>query len=115
MTGRPFGKSVDRNRPQRMGALLTVLTVLLGSLAGLTVAASVGAAGVQASTLGGCSPPTITSAGSATATAGVPFSFTVTTCATAVPVFKASGLPGGLILTNDEDGTATIAGNASRH
>ena len=111
MTGRPFGHDVDWKHPQRMGALLTVLTVMLGSLAGLTAAASAGtAAGAQLAILGGCSPPTITSAGSATATAGVPFSFTVTTCSTAVPAFKASGLPGGLLLTNDEDGTATIAG-----
>ena len=112
MTGRPFGHHVDWNHPRRMVAHLTVLTVMLGSLAGLTVAAPAGApAGAQVSTLGGCSPPTITSASSATATAGVPFSFTVTTCSTSVPVFKASGLPGGLILTNNEDGTATIAGS----
>jgi len=111
MTGRRLGHDVDWNHPQRIAAVLAVLTVILGSLAGLTVATPAGsAAGAQAAVLGGCSPPTITSASSATATAGVPFSFTVTTCSTAVPVFKASGLPGGLTVTNDEDGTATIAG-----
>ena len=111
MTGRPIGKigkNAAWNRPRKVGALLTVLTVLLGSLAGLTAAVSGGAA--VGATLGGCSPPTITSAGSATVTAGVPFSFTVTTCATAVPVIKATGLPVGLLLTNNQDGTATIAG-----
>lgn len=61
-----------------------------------------------------CEPPSITSADVATATAGTPFSFPVTTCASSVPTIKrASGLPMGLVLTDNRDGTATISGTPS--
>ena len=62
-----------------------------------------------------CNPPQITSANSATVVAGTPFSFTVTTCATAPPVIKASHLPRGLHLVNNYDGTATISGTPAIH
>ena len=57
-----------------------------------------------------CNPPTITSAGSVTATAGASFNFTVTTCTTAIPTFKSAHLPSGLTLKSNGDGTATISG-----
>ena len=57
-----------------------------------------------------CNPPTITSAGSVTATAAASFDFTVTTCTTAIPTFKSAHLPGGLTLMSNGDGTATISG-----
>jgi len=57
-----------------------------------------------------CQTPQITSASSATALAGSPFSFTVTTCSTAVPVIKGVLLPGGVHLVDMHNGTATISG-----
>ena len=57
-----------------------------------------------------CNPPVITSASVATATVGAPFSFAVTTCTTAVPTIKGSGLPKGLTLVDQRNGTATIQG-----
>ncbi len=62
-----------------------------------------------------CTAPAITSADSATATAGTPFNFVVTTCSTSVPVIKGSGLPKGLSLVNKGDGTATISGTPDAH
>jgi len=60
-----------------------------------------------------CDPPSFSSPSATTAVAGVPFSFTVTTCNTAVPVIRGSGLPRGLLLVNNHNGTATIAGTPS--
>lgn len=58
--------------------------------------------------------PTITSAKSATAITGVPFSFTVTTLGYPLPTLKKSRrLPAGLSFTDNLDGTATIAGTPS--
>ncbi len=57
-----------------------------------------------------CDPPIITSADSATAVVGSPFHFTVTTCSTAVPRIRAFGLPQGLRLVDNHNGTATISG-----
>jgi hypothetical protein len=57
-----------------------------------------------------CASPQITSAPTATAVAGSPFSFTVTTCAATAPVIKAALLPGGLRLVDNGNGTATISG-----
>ena len=62
-----------------------------------------------------CNPPTITSAGSVTATAGASFNFTVTTCTTAIPTFKSVHLPSGLTLMSNGDGTATISGKPGVH
>ena len=63
-----------------------------------------------------CNPPTITSGNSATAVAGTPFSFPVTTCSTAVPTsLKAARLPKGLALVYHHDGTGTIQGTANLH
>jgi hypothetical protein len=60
--------------------------------------------------------PTITSAKSATAVTGVPFSFTVTTLGYPLPTLKKSRrLPAGLSFTDNGDGTATIAGTPSTH
>ena len=57
-----------------------------------------------------CQPPVITSANSATATAGTHFRFTVTTCSATVPVLKGAGFPSGITLVDNHDGTATISG-----
>ena len=62
-----------------------------------------------------CNPPAIKSANSATADAGTTFSFTVTSCTTSVPIIKAVGLPPGLRLVNNHDGTATISGKPGIH
>jgi hypothetical protein len=62
-----------------------------------------------------CNPLQITSADSATVVAGTPFTFTVTTCATAPPIIKGSHLPRGLRLVSNRDGTATISGTPSLH
>lgn len=57
-------------------------------------------------------PPAITSAASASGAEGDPFSFTVTTSATpaVTSITKTGALPSGVTLTNNGDGTATIAG-----
>ncbi|HSZ35639.1 MAG TPA: choice-of-anchor D domain-containing protein, partial [Acidimicrobiales bacterium] len=52
----------------------------------------------------------ITSVDATVIRAGVPVFFRVTTSSPSPPVIKARGLPRGLTLTNDADGTATIAG-----
>ena len=58
--------------------------------------------------------PTITSAASATAIVGAPFSFTVTTTGAPAPTLTESGaLPTGITFTDNGNGTATIAGTAS--
>jgi hypothetical protein len=62
-----------------------------------------------------CDPPEITSADAATAVAGSQFTFTTTTCTTAVPHIAATRLPPGLRIVNNEDGTATISGTPAVH
>ena len=59
-----------------------------------------------------CNPPTITSAPpTATATVGQSYNFEVTTCTTtAAPKIAAAGLPKGLTLVNNGNGTASISG-----
>ena len=59
--------------------------------------------------------PAITSADSASAPTGSPFSFTVTTTGSPAPSLAATGLPtsGDLIFTDNGDGTATISGTAA--
>jgi hypothetical protein len=53
----------------------------------------------------------ITSPSAMTATAGSPFSFTVSTTGSPVPTLSRTGsLPEGVTFTNNHDGTATIAG-----
>ena len=54
--------------------------------------------------------PVITSPASATALAGSPFTFTVTTSSATVAVIKATHLPAGLAIVDDHNGTATISG-----
>lgn len=55
-----------------------------------------------------CDPPAITSAGSATATAGSPFDFTVTTCSALAPSFRGVHLPPGLaVVTSGGQGEIT--------
>jgi hypothetical protein len=60
-------------------------------------------------------PQAITSANNATATAGSPLSFTVTTQGNPVPTIVVKGtLPKHLTLTNDGNGTATISGTPKK-
>ena len=54
--------------------------------------------------------PAITSAGTASATVGSPFTMTVTTSGYPVPSIGATGLPAGFSLTDNGNGTATISG-----
>ena len=73
-----------------------------------TVFQPVGNGVLDAFTLGGLA---ITSAASATATAGSPFSFTVTTAGSPVPSLSETGaLPSGVTFTDNGDGTATLTG-----
>lgn len=53
--------------------------------------------------------PSFTSAAKATATADVAFRFTVKTTGVPVPALSGSGLPSWLSLTDDHNGTATLA------
>jgi hypothetical protein len=58
---------------------------------------------------------TITSGNSASAVAGTPFAFTVTTTGVPTPRISETGkLPKGLTLVDNGNGTATISGTASR-
>jgi len=87
-----------------------------------TPSGSVGTTTVSVTTPGGtgsdpaaytymaCNPPAITSSDSTHTVADVPSSFTVTTCATAVPTIKKVGLPKGLVFSDNHNGTATISG-----
>jgi hypothetical protein len=55
--------------------------------------------------------PAITSAGGATASAGTPFSLTVTTTGSPTPTLSESGrLPAGLLFQDNLNGTATLSG-----
>ncbi|MGP8060627.1 MAG: beta strand repeat-containing protein, partial [Acidimicrobiales bacterium] len=63
----------------------------------------------------GCVTPVITSGASATATENTPFSFTVTTCSATVPKISASGFPKGITVTDNHNGTATIAGTITAY
>lgn len=57
----------------------------------------------------------ITSPDNATATAGEPFSFTITTTGTPTPKLSETGtLPPKLTFANNHDGTATISGTAKK-
>jgi streptogramin lyase len=58
--------------------------------------------------------PAITSPGSAATSMRVPFSFTVTTSGAPTPALSESGtLPAGITFTDNGDGTATLAGEAT--
>jgi hypothetical protein len=87
-----------------------------------TPAGTAGPTGVSVTTVGGtatdsggftyvCQAPVITSAASDSVTAGRAMtSFLVTTCSTVPPVIKETGLPNGLRLVDNGNGTATISG-----
>jgi hypothetical protein len=81
----------------------------------LTVTAGngVGSAATQTFTLAVTTPPTITSADHTTFTVGTAGTFTVTTTPgfpTATTLAESGALPGGVSLTDNGDGTATLAG-----
>ena len=64
----------------------------------------------------GPSSPAFTSANSATAAVGSPFSFTVTTTGVPIPSIKEKGkLPKGATFRNNGDGTATLSGTPKKH
>lgn len=75
-----------------------------------TVAGSVTAPGAFTYVLGGCDPPQITSPAAATVVAGSETDLTATTCSSKTPTIRGSGLPPGLTLVNNGDGTALITG-----
>jgi len=92
---------------------VATLMIGIGTAIGVVLPAQVAGAvaGIErANTAENCNPPMITSANSATAVGGTPFSFTVTTCTTAAPLIKAAHLPAGLYLVNNGNGTATVSG-----
>ena len=70
---------------------------------------------VQQSFSVGLEARAITSPNSATATTGTPFSFTVTTTGTPVPLITEKGkLPKGIKFTNNGNGTATVSGTPKK-
>ncbi len=71
---------------------------------------SVGTATSTAATLLVGTAPVITSANSTTFTVGTAGSFTVTATGKPAPALTGSGLPAWLTLTDNHDGTATLAG-----
>ena len=76
-------------------------------------ATNTGGVTTQAFTLSATHAPQFTSAGSATAVVGKPFSFTVTTVGSPSPAITRSGtLPAGITFTDLGNGTATLAGTA---
>jgi hypothetical protein len=76
-------------------------------------ATSTGGVATQAFTLTATHAPQFTSAASATAVVGKPFSFTVTTVGSPIPTITRSGtLPTGITFTDLGNGTATLAGTA---
>jgi hypothetical protein len=76
-------------------------------------ATNTGGVTTQAFTLSATHAPQFTSAGSANAVAGKPFSFTVTTVGSPSPAITRSGtLPAGITFTDLGNGTATLAGTA---
>jgi hypothetical protein len=81
----------------------TLLPIAAGLIAGMPAGLATPAGGVE--------PSAITSANSATATAGTPFTFTVTTSsAGGTPVITSTLWPLGLHMVNNGDGTATVTG-----
>jgi Putative Ig domain len=106
MRGSFVGQAPRQRGWHRVG--IGLAGVFLGALPILALTSQGGAALLQLAE--SCNPPTITSAGAVTATAGASFNFTVTTCTTAVPTIKSAHLPSGLTLKNNGDGTATISG-----
>ena len=79
---------------------------------GVGTGAASGASNAVTPEATGCNPPTITSAApNATATVGQSYDYEVTTCSTTgEPKIAATGLPKGLTLLNNGNGTATISG-----
>ena len=57
-----------------------------------------------------CDPAIFLNTDTATGQAKSPFSFTVMTCSASVPVITGTGLPPGLRLVNNKNGTASISG-----
>ncbi len=111
------------------GALPAGVTFTAGTAGAATIAGTPAASGVfpitisatstsgtvtQSFTLTVDQAPTITSATSYTATAGDPFSFTVTTTGYPVPTLTETGtLPAGVTFVANGNGTATISGTPS--
>jgi hypothetical protein len=81
----------------------------------LTIGASngIGSAASQTLALIVGQAPAFTSAASAGANVGAPFSFTVTTSGYPAPSMGETGLPADFSFVNNGDGTATISGNPS--
>ncbi|HEV3341913.1 MAG TPA: putative Ig domain-containing protein, partial [Pirellulales bacterium] len=78
----------------------------------ITASNGVGAAASQPFTLTIGTPPSITSNNSATFTTGTPGSFTVTATGTPTDSITGTGLPAGVSLLDNHNGTATLASTA---
>ena len=97
-------RMVNSSGPTRCGRRrgMPVALIVVVLIAGLAIALPTAAA---------ASSQAITSGNAATATAGSQFSFTVTTTGVPLPSIKKVGrLPKGLTLTDNHNGTATLAG-----
>jgi len=85
-----------------------------GSVTNTATASATGPQSVSSApstvTVHACEAPVFTSGNPPTAVAGTAYSFSVTTCSVSVPAFKVTGLPKGLVLVSNSDGTATISG-----
>ena len=94
------------------GTALISGTAAATGTANLTVKASNGISpdATQAYTVIVGQPPKFTSADSATAALGSPFSFTVKAGGYPAPSWGESGLPPGVSFTDNHDGTATLSG-----
>jgi hypothetical protein len=89
----------------------TVNGAAFGQAYGGTLSAWTSVAGSGSTTLQQNTAPMITSAATASATAGVAFSTTLTTTGLPAPALKETGaLPSGVTFTDNGDGTATLAG-----
>jgi hypothetical protein len=101
VAGAPTGTALISGTPTAAGVVTVVITAANGTSPNATQTLSIQVA----------SKPAVTSASSATATAGKPFSFTVTAGGYPAPSLGWSGtLPPGLSFKDNGNGTATISG-----
>ena len=88
-----------------------------GSVTNTAVASATGPVAVSSSsstvTVDACTAPVITSPNSVTAVTGSDLTFPISTCSVSLPKLSAKGLPKGLVLTDNKDGTGVISGTPS--
>ena len=105
----PFGMSLVDNQDGTATISGTTIGDAWTWTSQITATNSVGSATQSLTIVAGLSP-TFSSATSATATVGTSFSFTVSTTGYPSATISATGLPAGLSLTSNGNGTATISG-----